>query len=217
VPPAASEAYPSSITREPTLFLVPSEPRDAGLAPSPRAKGGRPRRVKAASLPQRHAPEQAVEAASAADGEGGADAEPHVQLTLDHAVADSPSIGARTAKRLIRHGIKTVRDLVKADPAALAVLLNARNLTAQAICDWQDQALLACAIPGLHGTHAELLVGAGYRSANAIAEAEPDKLCADVLAFALTPAGQRVLRQGGAPDIERIKGWLAAARRMQAA
>jgi hypothetical protein len=60
-------------------------------------------------------------------------------------------------------------------------------------------------------------VGAGFRSANAIAEAEPGKLCADVLAFALTPAGRRILRNGGAPDIERIKGWLEAARRMQAA
>ena len=38
-----------------------------------------------------------------------------------------------------------------------------------------------------------------------------------LLAFANTPAGQRVLRHGEVPDIERIKGWLEAARRMQAA
>ena len=202
-PAVASEAYPSSITREPMLFLVPSEPR--------------PDRSKPASMPQRHAPGEAAAAVSAGDGEGGTDEDAHVRLTLDHAVADGPSVGARLAKRLMRHGIATVRDLVKADPAALAVRLGARNLTAAAICDWQDQALLACAIPGLLGTHAELLVGAGYRSANTVAEAGPDKLCADVLAFALTPAGRRVLRQGGPPDIERIKGWLAAARRMHAA
>ena len=170
-------------------------------------------------MPQRHAPVDAAAASLRCRGRPRAtrDAEPHVQLTLDHAVADSPSVGAKMAKRLVRHGIATVRDLVKADPAALAVRLGARNLTAQSICDWQDQALLACAIPGLSGTHAQLLVGAGYRSAGAVAEAGPDRLCADVLAFALTPAGRRILRQGGAPDIERIKGWLAAARRMQAA
>jgi hypothetical protein len=202
-PAARSEAYPSSITREPMLFLVPSEPR--------------PDRVKAASIAKRHAPEPAAVTASVAEGESGADEEPHVRLTLDHDVADCPSVGPKLAKRFVRHGIKTVRDLIKADPAALAVRLNARSLTAHAICDWQDEALLACAIPGLRGVHAQLLVRAGYRSASAIAEAEPDKLCADVLAFAVTPAGRRMLRKGGAPDIGRIKGWLAAARRMQAA
>jgi hypothetical protein len=200
-PPAAPEpgnaAWAASITREPMLFLVPSGPR-AAAAPQPREV------------------EPAVAARDAADGDAAA-GEGVFRLTLDHDVADSPSVGARTAKRLKRHGIATVRDLVKADPAALAVLINARSLTAQAICDWQDEALLACAVPGLCGTHAGLLVGAGFRSANAIAEAEPGKLCADVLAFALTPAGRRILRNGGAPDIERIKGWLEAARRMQAA
>jgi Domain of unknown function (DUF4332) len=202
-PAAASEAYPSSITREPMLFLVPSEPR--------------PDRPKRASIPPRHARGEAAAQVAAGAGEGGTGRDAHVRLTLDHAVADSPSVGARLAKRLVRHGIATVRDLVKADPAALAVRLGARNLTAAAICAWQDQALLACAIAGLSGAHAGLLVGAGYRSAGAVAEAEPDKLCADVLAFAVTPAGRRILRHDGAPDIERIKGWLAAARGMQAA
>ena len=52
---------------------------------------------------------------------------------------------------------------------------------------------------------------------DAIADAEPDKLCADVLAFAVTTAGLRLLRNGEPPDIEKIKGWLEAARSMQAA
>lgn len=194
IEPAAADAYASNVTREPMLFLVQSEPpRDAG------------------------SPAKPADAVPAAAGNGAVDERPHTQLTLDRDVADSPSIGAKTAKRLGRHGVATVRDLVKADPATLAVLLNARNLTAAAICDWQDQALLACTIPGLRGTHAQLLVGAGYRSAHAIAAAETEKLCADVLAFAATAAGQRVLRSGSAPDLERIKGWLAAARSMQAA
>jgi hypothetical protein len=189
----ASPAAPTpaaNVTREPMLFLVPSEPR------------GAPRTAEAA-------PVGAARAASADPA--------FVQLTLDHDVADGPSIGAKQAKRLGKHGIVTVRDLVKADPAMLAVLLNTRNLTAQTICDWQDQALLACIVPGLSGAHAQLLVGAGYRSADALAGAEPDKLAADVLAFAVTGAGQRILRDGGVPDIDTIKGWLEAAREMRAA
>jgi hypothetical protein len=138
-------------------------------------------------------------------------------LTADQDVVDGPSIGPKTAQRLQAHGVNTVRDLLKSDPAALSVLLNARHLTPETISAWQDQALLVCSVPGLRGTHAQLLVGAGYRSADAIAEAEPDKLCADVLTFATSTSGQRVLRSGDPPDIERIKTWLEAARSVRAA
>ena len=110
-----------------------------------------------------------------------------------------------------------MRDLLKADPAALAVLVDARHITPEAISAWQDQARLVCTVPGLRGTHAQLLVGAGYRSADAIAEAEADKLCADVLAYAVSTAGQRLLRNGDPPDIEKIKDWLEAARSVRAA
>jgi predicted flap endonuclease-1-like 5' DNA nuclease len=146
-----------------------------------------------------------------------APAEPRFHLTVDHDVVDGPTIGPKTAERLYPHGIKTVRDLMKAEPAALAVLLDNRHIMAETITDWQDQARLVCTVPGLRGTHAQLLVGAGYRSAEAIAVAEADKLCADVLAFAASKDGQRVLRNGDPPDIEKIKGWLEAAQSVKAA
>jgi hypothetical protein len=85
------------------------------------------------------------------------------------------------------------------------------------ISDWQEQARLVCTVPGLRGTHAQLLVGAGYRTADAVAAADADKLCADILAFAATQNGQRLLRNGDPPDIEKIKGWLEAARSVKAA
>ncbi|KAB2914861.1 MAG: DUF4332 domain-containing protein [Hyphomicrobiaceae bacterium] len=143
--------------------------------------------------------------------------EPRFHLALDQDVVDAPTIGPKTAERLNPHGVKTVRDLLKADPVALSVLMNARTITPATITDWQDQAKLVCTVPGLRGTHAQLLVGAGYRSADTIAAAEAEKLCADVLAFATSPAGQRVLRNGDPPDIEKIKGWLEAALSVKAA
>ena len=135
---------------------------------------------------------------------------------LDDDIADGPT-GGKMARRLRALGLNTVRDLLKADPESLAALIDARSVTAQTVGAWQDQALLACIVPGLSGAHAQLLVGAGYRSADAVAGAEPDKLAADVLAFAVTGAGQRILRDGGVPGIETIKGWLEAAREMRAA
>jgi hypothetical protein len=144
-------------------------------------------------------------------------AEPRFYLSLDQDVVDGPSIGPKTAERLYPHGIKTVRDLIKAEPAALAVLMDARGVTAENVAAWQDQAQLVCTVPGLRGTHAQLLVGAGYISGQAIAAADADKLCADVLAYAASTAGQRLLRNGDPPDIEKIKGWLDAARSVRAA
>ena len=144
-------------------------------------------------------------------------AEPRFHLSLEQDVVDGPSIGPKTAERLYPHGVKTVRDLIKAEPAALAVLMDARGVTAETIAAWQDQARLVCTVPGLRGTHAQLLVGAGYASGEAIAAAEADKLCADVLTYAASTAGQRLLRNGDPPDIEKIKGWLEAAQSIRAA
>jgi hypothetical protein len=230
VPAAAASAHasglPSSITRQPMLYVVPGsaaarEPAGGERAPlSPRhvadadAPAGEER--VAAPMPAREAREAVPSSPPrrtrrTADGRGGED-----HLTLDDDIADGP-VGGKTAKRLRTLGLATVRDLLKADPEALAALIDARQVTAQTVGAWQDQALLMCGVPGLKAAHAQLLEGAGYRSTEAIAAAEPEKLCADLMAFAATPAGQRVLRNGEVPDIERIKAWLEAARRVQAA
>jgi len=50
-----------------------------------------------------------------------------------------------------------------------------------------------------------------------VGAADPDKLCADVLAYAASGPGQRLLRNGDTPDIEKIKIWFEAARSVQAA
>jgi hypothetical protein len=85
------------------------------------------------------------------------------------------------------------------------------------ISAWQDQARLACTLPGLGTTPVQLLVGAGYLSASEIAAAEPEKLYADVLQFAATAPGQRLVGEAGTPDREKIMGWCAAARSIEAA
>jgi Domain of unknown function (DUF4332) len=222
VPAAAAAAFAATVTREPMLFVVPKAPQPSGDGkPSPKAaKRARKPAPEAARLAHEAVPAEVVEHAAAEMAtEAGKrrSREAPVQLTLDHEIGDGPAIGGKTVKRLRALGIATVRDLLKADPAVLAVELNSRNVAAETIGEWQDQALLMCTVPGLRATHAQLLVGAGYRSAEAIADAAPDKLCADVLAFSSTPAGQRVLRNADVPDIERIKGWREDARRMQAA
>ena len=139
-----------------------------------------------------------------------AEADPNAKrfyLEIDDDIERAPSIGQRTADRLRPHSIGTVRDLLAADAADLAERVNARHITAQRIEDWQMQARLVCTVPWLRGTHAQLLVGAGYTTPGDICEASPDALSADILKFSATRDGQRILRSGPPPELEKILRW----------
>lgn len=138
-------------------------------------------------------------------------AAPRVFLKSTDDVEAAPSIGSRSAQKLAEAGIFTVADLIAADPKASAGLLRPLGISGDTLELWQDQARLVMDVPGLRGTHAQLLTGAGFRDAAAIADADPGTLCAAVLRFAATNEGQRILRQDGPPPADRIKGWVASA------
>jgi predicted flap endonuclease-1-like 5' DNA nuclease len=142
---------------------------------------------------------------------------PRFYLTEERDIVDAPSIGPRMAERLEALGIRTVGDLKASDPAKIARDLGRSDVDGRTVRDWQDQAGLVCLVPGLRGTHAQLLVGAGFRTVSALAEAEEETLCSRVFAFASSAAGQRLLRQGDAPDIAKIRSWLESARTVLAA
>ena len=139
------------------------------------------------------------------------------RLALEAEIVDAPSIGPKTAARLNAVGIDTVADFLKAHPIALASRLDAAHITPEVLTAWQEQARLMTELPDMRANHAQLLVGAGYRTSAAIAEAEPDTLCADVLRFALTTDGKRILREGRAPDMEQIVALARSAREIKAA
>jgi predicted flap endonuclease-1-like 5' DNA nuclease len=129
-------------------------------------------------------------------------------LALDDHVERAPSIGPKTAARLVDAGIATVRDLLSADPDELSARVRGKFITSQRLRDWQAQSRLVCTVPFLRGTHAQLLVGAGYQTLDRIVEADPSLLCAAILRFATTRDGQSVLRSAPPPDMERIQRWL---------
>ncbi len=129
-------------------------------------------------------------------------------LSLDDEVVRAPSIGPRTAERLAPAGVVLVRHLLACDPEYTAKQLNNRFLNAARIRDFQAQARLVCTIPWLRGTHAQLLVGAGYCSLAAIVSVDSEDVCSDVLRYAATREGQSVLRAGAPPSIERIMHWV---------
>jgi len=215
----------TSVARRDRLAQAPAEASPAQARPEAAAEKSsavvpfvRPRKVEPQPAAKAE-PAPALEAGEPVEyhEEPTASAGPRIYLKPEQDVVDAPSIGPKTAERLNAVGIDTVDDLLKAHPIALAARLDDRHFTEQVITDWQDQTRLVCFVPGLRGTGAQLLVGAGYRTVEALAEADADKLCADVLAFAAGKDGQRFLRNGNPPDMEKIKAWVENARAVKAA
>ena len=145
------------------------------------------------------------------------DREPKFYLSEADDLEAAPSIGPKMAERFASLGVKTVADFLDLSPDAIATRLADRRIDADLIETWQYQALLVMEIPGLRGTHAQLLTGAGYKTADDIADVDPAELSAKVLLFAATSDGKRVLRDGQPPDIEKIQGWVTRAAQARAA
>jgi len=137
---------------------------------------------------------------------------PRAYLAASDQLEAAPSIGPKMAERFAGLGIKTVADFLAANPPALAARLADRRIDAAMIEQWQAQARLVMTVAGLRGTSAQLLTGAGYSTAAAVATSDPDKLAAAVTAYAAGAEGQRLLRDSPPPEPDKIKGWVAMAR-----
>jgi hypothetical protein len=129
-------------------------------------------------------------------------------LELTSPVEDAPSIGAKTAERLAEINIRTVADLLRADPNRAAAQLKTRHISSEVIRDWQDQAKLVCAVPQLRGHDAQILVACGIRDASKLAGADAKSLLKATTEFAATTEGKRVLRSSEQPDAAEVADWI---------
>jgi len=145
------------------------------------------------------------------------DPERRYYLTAVDDLEKAPSIGPKMAARFAGLGIKTVADFLAHSAQDMAELLDDKRLKPETLGEWQHQAELVLEIAGLRGTHAQLITGAGYRYAADVAAASPVDFAADILKFAASEPGKRVLREGNAPDIEKIKSWVESAKLAKAA
>lgn len=216
------ELHAAEVLKQPLSTLDAQWPREIGTAHGTGAparsakpkKAAKPQAAPKAKPAAKAAPatKSPVAAALAAKAAQSGPQGPRPRLTMDAPVEDAPSIGAKTASRLSAVGIKTVKDLLDVSPDGAAAQIKVKHINASLIRDWQSQAELACAIPNLTSVGAQLLVAAGVRDADDLANAEADTLINLIEEFAETSDGQRILRESTPPKREDIDRWIAAAK-----
>lgn len=137
-------------------------------------------------------------------------------ITLDSPVVDAPSIGPKTASRLEKVDIWTIGDLLNADPDETATALNVRYIRSNTLIDWQDQTRLMVEAPGLRVLDSQILVGAGIRSADDLANASATTVLRAATSFLDTPQGARVLWGGdNNVDKDEVAHWIDLAKSAQ--
>ena len=222
--PGSAEPLPAvvSIVKKPAP-LAEKAPELPPVVPNAAPKSAaEPAPIAPPPAPQREEPKPRDEAAkpvtiSARDDNAASDNVRRIHLKSSDDLEAAPSIGPKMAHRFAELGIFTVADFLGQSPDDMAELLDDSRIDAATLEEWQDQAELVMQVPGLRGTHAQLLTGAGYRTVVAVADADPVEFSAEILKFATSSEGKRILRDGNTPDLEKIKGWLEAAQEAMAA
>jgi hypothetical protein len=101
-----------------------------------------------------------------------------------------------------------VADLLNANPDSTAEELGLHRVTPAAIARWQSQARLACRVPELRGSGAQILVACGFTEPEQIAHASVAELVGKVRAVCNTTEGKRMLRGGEVPNSARVATWI---------
>jgi hypothetical protein len=109
-------------------------------------------------------------------------------------------------------GVRTVEDLLRAEPDDLAKRLNVHRITAEGVGQWQQQAVLACCVPQLRGHEAQILVSCGVNNPEELAGMTAEALWQRVEPFLETTECRRILRNGRVPNRQEVGRWIRWAR-----
>lgn len=134
------------------------------------------------------------------------------RLHREDPIVDAPSIGAKTAARLEAAGLRTVDDLLNAEPDQMAKTIKASHITPPVIRDWQAQAMLACALPSLRAFDAQVLVAVGVRDLNDLANEDAQTIAGLASDYLQTNEGKQMSRSSKPASVETIQTWIDSAR-----
>ena len=136
-------------------------------------------------------------------------------LLAHQPVVDAPSIGPKMASLLESHGITTVADLLKNSAEEIGRRIASEQCPVPLIRRWQQQAAIACMIPGLRSVDAQLIVAAGYEEIERVAEVGSERFREAIERYAKSTKGYRILRGSAAPAASAIDRWHETACRLR--
>ena len=134
------------------------------------------------------------------------------QRTRASPVVDAPAIGQKIAARLDAIGVKTIGDLLDADPQTIAAMMAQRWLTANTVTDWKAMAQLAIDVQAVGEQDAQILIGAGVRDKSALAQLDARALQDQLETFIASDDGKRLMRGSAGPKAAKVEAWIAAAK-----
>ena len=135
-------------------------------------------------------------------------AELRFHLEPDSEIVEAPAIGQKLARRLEALNVKTVGELLRADPATLAARMGGKQFTAEMVERWQQQAELMCRVPELRGHDAQILVASGVTDPQDLASIDPATLFEMIEPFLGTREAEEILRGSSPPDLNEVADWI---------
>ena len=134
------------------------------------------------------------------------------RLMPEDQVIDAPSIGKKTARRLNRVGVFTVDDLLNCNSEEIAFELDVRHIDEPTLEDWKAQARLMIEVPGLRIHDAQILVGAGVRSGEDLANTSATRIFHASMGFLKSSEGARVVRDDHVLHETEVDEWIGLAK-----
>jgi hypothetical protein len=153
-------------------------------------------------------PTQSSASATGAAKSAARAAELRFHLEPDSEIVDAPSIGQKLARRLEALNVKTVGELLRADPAKLAARMGGKQFSTEMVERWQQQAELMCRVPELRGHDAQILVASGVTDPKDLASVDPASLFEMIEPFLSTREAEEILRGGTRPDLDEVADWI---------
>ena len=146
-----------------------------------------------------------------ASGHGNGDMEAVFYLSAASSMDAFPVLGSETEQVFARLGIRSVGELLAADPEEIANRLDRRDISAETVALWQSHMSLLCHVPELSLNDAQLLTACGISSPAELREANGDQLFSAVESFLATDRDRRFTTAGKQCSRARIGDWIYAA------
>jgi hypothetical protein len=134
-------------------------------------------------------------------------------LSIEDPLEAAPGMRSAMGQRLIRHGVRTVGDLIDQEPEYLASVSGMSLERTAVLRRRQAEARLLCQVPRLRVFDARVLAGCGIEDSEVLSQTPPARLLRMVERYLMTPDGQEVMNTADSHELARITSWLASARR----